>query len=189
MCGWISEWSKMMDVVYISSVYKEASDPWSLKLSLLFCAFLGLLWKAQVTWAGKEKALGNRHLCVPPISSIHGSMQGTAVGCLRGETWLDQKRTASWLFPILEGFKTGTWVILRAGTSAHLRVPEEDLLDASKAAAMQAKWPWCGWLILLIHPSQPGNLVDFWSSLRFRWTCTTPGVAWWHTHLKHHTGP
>lgn len=108
-----------MDVVCVSSVCKEASDPWSLKLSLLFCAFLGLLWKAQVTWAGKEKALRNRHLYVPPVSSIHGSMQGTAVGCLHGETWLDKKRTASCLFPILKVFKTGTWVILRAGSLTH----------------------------------------------------------------------
>lgn len=58
-----------MNVVYISSTNKEASDPQSLKLSLLFCASLATQSRAQVTWAGKENILGNRSLYVPASSA------------------------------------------------------------------------------------------------------------------------
>lgn len=44
-------------------------------------------------------------------------------------------------------------------------------------------------VLLLVHPSQLGNLVGFWSDLRSCWTRTTPWVPWGHTQLKHHTGP
>lgn len=55
----------------------------------------------------------------------------------------------------------------RAGILTRLRVPEEEVLNASKAGAIH--WlPCLVTVLLLIHPNQPGNSVGFWSGLRSR---------------------
>lgn len=80
-----------------------------------------------------------------PLSSSHGPVQGTAVGCLHGGTWPWIRRgpfNGSFLF--CRFCKTGARIVPRAGIWTHLWVPEEEVLNASRAGAVH--WPPCGWL-------------------------------------------
>lgn len=104
-----------MNVVCISNTSKEASDPQSLTLPLLFCASLAPQWRAQVMQSRVEKSFGNRNPYVSSIGYSCGPVQGKRPLCMFFSDSIAGEAGLFSIFPLLNYARPGHLVCTDEG--------------------------------------------------------------------------